>query len=100
MGPDLKHGEIDNLNFDAKALLKSAKIKLTFEFQNFLHLYFFSHFFIHYVLGLFALNTKTEVMTKISLVNDFDHIASKFFVFDKNLKIMASMSTNIQQCSV
>ena len=39
--------------------------------------------FTHYVLGLFALNTKIEGITKISLVNDFDHVTSKFFVFDK-----------------
>ncbi len=43
------------------------------------------------------LNTIIEGITKISLINDFDHVASKFFVFDKkNLKIMASMSRNIQ----
>jgi hypothetical protein len=53
--------------------------------------------FIQYVLGLFALNTKIEGITKISLVNDFDDATSKFFVFGKkNLKIMASMSRNIQ----
>jgi hypothetical protein len=44
--------------------------------------------FIHYALGLFALNTKIEGITKISLVNDLDHVTSKFFVFDKkNLKL-------------
>ena len=39
--------------------------------------------FIHHVLGLFALNTKIEGITKISLVNDLDHVTSKFFAFDK-----------------
>ncbi len=56
--------------------------------------------FIHCVLGLFVLNTKIKGITKIWLVNDFDQVTSKFFVFlQKNLKIMASMSRNIQQCS-
>ncbi len=83
MGPNLEHGEIDNRNFDAKALLKSAKINLRLRISKFSS-------FIHYVLGLFALNTKIEGITKISLVNDFDHVTSKFFAYDKkNLKIMA-----------
>ncbi len=67
---DLEHGQIDNWNFDAKALLKSAKIKLRLRISKFSS-------FIHCVLGLFALNTK------ISLGNDFDHVTSKFFVIDK-----------------
>jgi hypothetical protein len=47
-----------------------------------------------------VLNTKIKGITKIWLVNDFDQVTSKFFVFlQKNLKIMASMSRNIQQCS-
>jgi hypothetical protein len=73
---DLEHDEIDNWNFDAKALLKSAKIKLRLGISKFSS-------FIHDVLGLFALNTKIEGITKISLVNDFDHVTSKFFVFEK-----------------
>ncbi len=74
MVQDLEHDQIDNWNFDAKVLLKSAKIKLR-QFQNFLH----------FVLGLFALNTKIEGITKISLANDFDHVTNKFFVFDKRI---------------
>ncbi len=42
MGQDLEHedehGQIDNWNFNAKALLIRAKIKLR-QFQNYLHLY-------------------------------------------------------------
>ncbi len=41
-------------------------------------------------LDFLRYNTKIEGITKISLVNDFDHVISKFFVFDKkNLKTMA-----------
>jgi hypothetical protein len=75
---DLEHGEIDNWNFDAKALLKSAKIKLRLGISKFSS-------FIHYVLRSFALNTKIEGITKISLVNDFDHGTSTFFVFEKKI---------------
>ncbi len=90
MGQDLEHSEIDNWNFDAKALLKSAKIALRRTISKF-------YSFIHYVFGLFALNTKIEGITKISLVNDFDHVIINFlFLTKKNLKIMASMSGNIQ----
>ncbi len=76
MVQDLEHGEIDNWNFDAKALLKSTKMKLTLGISKFSS-------FIHYVLELFALNTKIEGIIKISLVSDFDHVTNKFFVFDK-----------------
>jgi hypothetical protein len=76
VGQYLEHGEIDNWNFDAKALLKSAKIKLRLKISKFSSL-------IHYVLGLFALNTKIEGIIKISLVKNFDHVTSKFSVFDK-----------------
>ena len=72
----MEHGEIDNWNFDAKALLKSAKIKLRLTISKFSS-------FIRRVIGFFVLNTKIEGITKISLVNDFDHVTSKFFVFDK-----------------
>jgi hypothetical protein len=75
---DLEHSEIDNWSLDAKALLKSAKIKLRLRISKFSS-------FIHFVLGLFALNTKIEGITKISLANDFDHVTSKFFVFDKKI---------------
>ncbi len=44
---------------------------------------------MHYVFRLFAFNTKIECITIISLVNDFDHVTGKIFVFDKNLKIIA-----------
>jgi hypothetical protein len=91
---DLEHGQIDNWNFDAKALLKSAKIRLKLGISKFCS-------FIHYVFELLALNTIIEGITIISLINDFDHVTNKFFVFDeKNLKIMASMSRNMQQNSV
>jgi hypothetical protein len=60
---DLEHGEIDNWNFD-------AKIKLRLRISNFSS-------FIHYVLGLFALNTKIEGIIKISLVIDLDHVTKK-----------------------
>jgi hypothetical protein len=76
---DLEHGEIDNWNFDAKALSKSAKIKLRLGISKFSS-------FIHYVLRLFALNTKIEGIAKISLVNDFDHVPSKIFVFETTTK--------------
>ncbi len=39
--------------------------------------------FIHYVLGLFELNTKIEGITKIWLVNDFNHVTNKLFIFCK-----------------
>jgi hypothetical protein len=78
MVSDLEHSEIDSWNFDAKALLKSAKIKLRLQISKFSS-------FMHCVLGLFALNTKIEGITKISLVNDFDHVTNKFFVFDKRI---------------
>jgi hypothetical protein len=45
MGQDLEHGQIDNWNFDAKALLKSTKIKLRHNFK------FCS--FMRYVIGYF-----------------------------------------------
>jgi hypothetical protein len=38
VGPDLEHGQIENWNFDANALLKSAKIKLRLTISKF-HLY-------------------------------------------------------------
>jgi hypothetical protein len=76
VGQDLERDEIDSWNFDTKALLIRAKIKLRFRISEFSS-------FIHYVLGLFALNTKIEGITKISLVND--HVISKFFVFDKKI---------------
>jgi hypothetical protein len=78
VGLDLEHGQIDNYNFDAKALLKIAKIKLRLRISK-------SSSFTHCILGLFALNTIIEGITKISLVNDFDHMTSKFFVFDKRI---------------
>ncbi len=56
--------------------MKRAKIKLRLRISKFSS-------FKHYVLGLFALNTKIEGIKKISLVNDFDDVTSKFFVFDK-----------------
>ncbi len=77
MGQDLEHVQIDNWNFDAKVLLKSAKIKLRLRISKFSS-------FIHYVLGLFALNTKIEGVTKISLVHDFDHVTGKFFLTNKS----------------
>ncbi len=57
MGQYLEHSEIDSWNFDAKALLKSAKIKLRLTISKFSS-------FIHNILGLFALNTKIEVINK------------------------------------
>jgi hypothetical protein len=78
VGLDLEHGQIDNYNFDAKALLKIAKIKLRLRISK-------SSSFTHCIRGLFALNTIIEGITKISLVNDFDHMTSKFFVFDKRI---------------
>jgi hypothetical protein len=57
VGQDLEHGQIDNSNFDAKALLTRVKIKLRLRISKFSS-------FVHYVLGLFALNTKIECITK------------------------------------
>jgi hypothetical protein len=83
VGQDLEYGQIDNWNFYVKALLIRAKIKLRLTISKFCS-------FIHCALGLFALNTQIEGITKISLVNDFDHVTNKFFVFDqKKLKVMA-----------
>jgi hypothetical protein len=77
---DLEHGEIDYWSFDAKALLKSAKIKLRMGISKFSSL-------IHYVVGSFILKTKIEGITTILLVTDFDHVTNKIFVFDtKTLK--------------
>ncbi len=56
----MEHSEIDNWNFDAKALLKSAKIKLRLTILKFSS-------FIHYVFGLFALNTKIEGIQEYSV---------------------------------
>jgi hypothetical protein len=82
------------IEFSTQTFLKSAKINLRLTISKFSS-------FIHCVLGSLALDTKVEGITKISLVNDFDHVTSKFFVFDrKNLKVMASMSRNIQYRSV
>jgi hypothetical protein len=39
--------------------------------------------FIRYVLGLFVLNRKIESITKISLVNDFDHVIASFLFLTK-----------------
>ncbi len=79
------------LKFRCKSIINSCKnkVKTISKFSS----------FIHYFLGLFALNTKTEDITKISLVNDFDHVTANFLFLTKNLKIMDSMSRNIQQCS-
>jgi hypothetical protein len=71
-------GKIDSWNFDAKALFKSAKINLRLRISKF-------YSFIRCFLGLFALNTKIEGITKISLVNDIDRILRKFFTFDKRI---------------
>jgi hypothetical protein len=46
VGPDLEHGLIDNWNFDTKALLKSAKIKLRLTISKYSS-------FIHYIVGYF-----------------------------------------------
>jgi hypothetical protein len=43
MGQDLEHGQIDNSNFDAKALLTRVKIKLRLRISKFSS-------FIHYVI--------------------------------------------------
>jgi hypothetical protein len=65
------------LKFRCKSIIKECKnkVKTISKFSS----------FIHYVLGLFALNTKIEGITKISLANDFDHVTNKFFVFDKRI---------------
>ncbi len=78
MVQDLEHGEIDYWNFDAKALLKNAKMKLTMRISIFSS-------FIHYVVGLFILKTKIEGITTILLVTDFDHVTNKIFVFDTKI---------------
>jgi hypothetical protein len=46
MVQDLEHGEVDYWSFDAKALLKSAKIKLRIGISKFSS-------FIHHVFGYF-----------------------------------------------
>jgi hypothetical protein len=48
VGQDLEHGEIDNRSLDAKALLKSAKIKLRLGISK-----FSSYIKIHYIVGYF-----------------------------------------------
>ncbi len=78
MVQDLEHGEIDYWNFDAKALLKNAKMKLTMRISIFSS-------FIHYVVGLFILKTKIEGIKTILLVTDFDHVTNKIFVFDTKI---------------
>ncbi len=64
------------LKFRCKSIINSCKNKVK-KISKFS--------FIHYVLELFALNTKIECITKISLVNEFDHLTNKFFVFDKKI---------------
>jgi hypothetical protein len=61
--------KIGKLKFRCKCIIKEGKNKV--KIDN------FKISFIHCVLGLFVLNTK------ISLLNDFDHVTSKFFVFNK-----------------
>ncbi len=63
------------LNFDAKALLKSAKIKLILNFKI-----FFSYTLCYWII---CIKYKNEGITKIPLVNDFDHVTNKFFVSTK-----------------
>ena len=80
MVQDLEHGEIDYWNFDAKALLKNAKMKLTMRisiFSSFINIY--------YVVGLFAWKAKIEGITTILLITDFDHVTNKNFVFDTKI---------------
>ncbi len=78
MVQDLEHGEIDYWNFDAKALLNNAKMKLTMRISIFSS-------FIPYVVGLFILKTKIEGIKTILLVTDFDHVTNKIFVFDTKI---------------
>jgi hypothetical protein len=40
---------------------------------------------IHYVAGLFILKTKSEGITTILLVTDFDLVTNKIFVFDTKI---------------
>ncbi len=78
MGQDLEHGEIDYWSFDAKVLLKSAKMKLRMTISKFSS-------FIHNVVGLFILKTKIEGIITILLVTDFDHVTNKIFAFDTKI---------------
>ncbi len=77
MVQDLEHGEIDYWSFDAKALSKSAKMKLRIRISKFSS-------FIHYVAGLFILKTKIEGITTILLVTDFDHVTKFLFLIQKS----------------
>ncbi len=78
MVQDLEHGEIDYWSFDAKELLKNAKMKLRIRISKFSS-------FTHYVVGLFILKTKIECITTILLVTDFGHVTKKIFVFDTKI---------------
>jgi hypothetical protein len=75
---DLEHGEIDYWSFDAKELLKSAKMKLRIWISKFSS-------FVNYIGGLFILKTKIEGIITISLVTDLDHVTNKIFVFDTKI---------------
>jgi hypothetical protein len=44
-----------------------------------------SKFYSLFIPGLFALNTKIEGITKISLVNDFDHVTANFLFLTKKI---------------
>jgi hypothetical protein len=65
------------LKFRYKSIINSCKnkVKTVSKFSS----------FIHCVLGLFVLNTKIKGITKIWLINDFDHVTRKFFVFYKRI---------------
>ncbi len=78
MEQDLEHGEIDYWNFDAKALLIRAKMKLTMRISIFSS-------FIYYVVRLFVWKAKIEGVTTILLITDFDHVTNKNFVFDTKI---------------
>jgi hypothetical protein len=64
-----------------KSTIEISKQNIIKECKNKVMTEHFKIFFI--VLGLFALNTKIEGITKISLVNDFDHVKANFLFLTK-----------------
>ncbi len=65
------------LKFRCKSIINSYKnkVKTISKFSSFIHL----------CSWIICVKYKNWGITKISLVNDFDHVTNKFFVFDKKI---------------
>jgi hypothetical protein len=96
-GQDLEQWSNRQFKFRCKSIIKEYEneVKTDKDWQRLTISKFCS--FIPYVLGLFALNTKIEGITKIWFISHFDDVTANFLFFTKNVKIMASIEYKYPQ---